>query len=266
MIDKNKLEASKLAELELHNTILADKYSEVREGSNKFSRYYQNLWLEEMLSLVDGDQTKEVLDYCGGTSLLFPYIQKFFPQANYTVLDLSDGMLAVGKKRFANVSKFSSIQADGENMIEVKNESFDLVISRGAIHHLPHPEQGLREIYRVLKSGGSLIISEPTSNFLVNGFRKFFYKVVAHFSGTHKSFTNKELNNLLREAGFKINKVKRFGFLAFPFGLPDIVPFLGIFPFWLLRPLVTVDKILVKIPIIKTFYFTTLIEVKKELD
>jgi ubiquinone/menaquinone biosynthesis C-methylase UbiE len=41
------------------------------------------------------------------------------------------------------------------------SEHFDIVISRSVIEHLPDPEQVFREFYRVLRSGGRVVIVTP---------------------------------------------------------------------------------------------------------
>jgi ubiquinone/menaquinone biosynthesis C-methylase UbiE len=52
--------------------------------------------------------------------------------------------------------------ADAEKL-PYADGSFDLVVARGALHHLPDPLQGLQEIRRVLEPGGTaIILAEPT--------------------------------------------------------------------------------------------------------
>jgi len=43
------------------------------------------------------------------------------------------------------------------------DDSFDLVVARGALHHVPSPGDALREIRRVLEPGGvAVVLAEPT--------------------------------------------------------------------------------------------------------
>jgi len=39
--------------------------------------------------------------------------------------------------------------------------SLDVIVCRGSLHHVPLPQKALDEIYKSLKKGGSLILSEP---------------------------------------------------------------------------------------------------------
>jgi len=259
-LDKSELSKEKLIELKLHDKYISKQYENIREKS-KFSIFYQKVWIEEMLDLVRVHHSN-ILDYGCGTSILFPFINEKFRNCRYTGIDISDKMLDIGRKRFRKYKNFKVYQQDGENL-KFKKETFDLVVSRGAIHHLPYPKKGLKEIRNVLKNGGVLVICEPASNFIIKAFRLILYKFSSHFSSTHRSFTNSELQNLIKKNGFKIIKYKRFGLLAFPFGFPDIIPIFRYFPFGFLKFLVYLDRILLKIPIINIFSWNLIIMAEK---
>lgn len=54
--------------------------------------------------------------------------------------------------------------ADGE-LLPYADDSFDLVVARGALHHLPDPLAALVEFRRVLQPGGRVVVlAEPTPN------------------------------------------------------------------------------------------------------
>ena len=261
------LNKKKRRELELHNKILFDNYNEIRE-KKKFSRYYQDYWMGELLNLYSSVNSKntprlKILDYCCGTCILFPHVNKRFSKCQYLGIDLSDKMLDVAKSRFKGFKNFKVDQQDGEDL-KLKRNYFGLVLARGAIHHLPNPSKGLNEIKRVLKDNGRLIISEPTSNKLFKMFRSILYKSSSQFTPSHKSFTYSELKKLLGDSGFKIIKLRKFGLIAYPFGLPDILPLVRYVPSVFLKPLIKIDEILLKIPVIRNFYWTILIIAEKK--
>jgi ubiquinone/menaquinone biosynthesis C-methylase UbiE len=57
------------------------------------------------------------------------------------------------------------LAADAENL-PFKDEVFDGVFMVASLHHLPNPEQGMRELFRVTKPGGCvLVLREPASWF-----------------------------------------------------------------------------------------------------
>lgn len=66
------------------------------------------------------------------------------------------------------------------------DQSFDLVTTAFGFRNLANYEAGLREIYRVLKPGGTLAIlefTEPPDNFLGNLYRWYFCSVLPRIGG-----------------------------------------------------------------------------------
>ena len=59
------------------------------------------------------------------------------------------------------------VVADGERL-PFKDESFELVSCLGTLEHFLHPIQGLKEIVRVTKKGGQVLIVVPNSYWLLN--------------------------------------------------------------------------------------------------
>jgi SAM-dependent methyltransferase len=71
-----------------------------------------------------------------------------------------DGSLNVGfAKRFADHPRVRFQQADALSL-PFEDESFDTVSVAGSLHHLADPQIGLRELMRVLRRGGHLIVVE----------------------------------------------------------------------------------------------------------
>ena len=255
-----KLGKSKLEELKLQDNVMSKKYEHIRE-TNRFSKYYHDLWNQKIVDLID-EKPRKILDYCCGTSKLFPFIRKSFNDAEYLGIDLSEKMIEIAQRRFKKDKKFKVCRQDGENL-NLRSNYFDVVISRGAIHHFPHPEKGLREINKVLKTGGILILTEPTSNILIKYLRKVVYSIHKDFSSSHTSFTDSEMKNLLNKNGFEIKSSEHFGLMAFPFAFPDIFPVFKYLPFLALSVLEYTDRFLLKIPVVNTFSFISIIKAEK---
>ncbi|MBT2738627.1 class I SAM-dependent methyltransferase [Bacillus sp. ISL-7] len=85
-----------------------------------------------------------VLDIGAGTGLFSFFIKEKFPNAHITLIDLSEKMMDVSRKRFANYNDIHYVVAD---YTEYKfNEKFDLIISSLSIHHLSDEEK--RKLYK----------------------------------------------------------------------------------------------------------------------
>jgi ubiquinone/menaquinone biosynthesis C-methylase UbiE len=78
-------------------------------------------------------------------------------------IDFAPGMLARAREKITDeVSKRVNFQkADLNNPLKFPNERFDHVIGISVLQAVADPAFTLRELYRVLKPGGTLILSLP---------------------------------------------------------------------------------------------------------
>lgn len=84
---------------------------------------------------------------------------------------------------------------------EVASESVDVVISNHALEHVPDPSAVLREMRRVLRAKGALILVTPFDDFRSAGHRTW-----RPGDKNHHLFTWSPLNlgNLVDESGFQV--------------------------------------------------------------
>ncbi len=251
------MDKSKLNEIKLHDK-LSDKYKNIR-FKNKNGSYYNKIWSEKILNKISKN-FKDILDYGCGVCSFYKYINSKYVDIIYIGTDISFSMINIGKKEFKNINL---VVADGE-ILPFKNNSFDLIIGRGILHHLQNPEKGIKEISRVLKNNQQIIFSEPNNNILLSIPRFIAKKITKHFTETHISFKRKELIKMLKNNDFKIKSIENFGYLAFPFGLPDIIPILRLMPLSFFKILIKIDNILSKIPYIKTLSWHIIILAEKD--
>lgn len=110
-----------------------------------------------------------------------------------------------------------------------KNNSFDKAVCSEVLEHLKDDRVALAEIYRILKPGGSLMISVPSQNY------PFLWDPVSwileHIFGTHikagffsglwnghiRLYGLKELKKKTEKAGFKIEIAEELTFWCLPF-------------------------------------------------
>lgn len=125
-----------------------------REFFDEVERYrYQEYapWMPEVMGFNEF-RGKRLLEVgCGmGTDLL----QFARGGALCTGVDLTPRSIEISRHRFALYGMPGDfLITDGERL-PFPEESFDVVYSNGVLHHTPDTAGGIREIHRVLKSGG----------------------------------------------------------------------------------------------------------------
>jgi len=112
---------------------------------------------------------ERVIDICGGTADLTLLAAKAIgPNGRAILYDFSWAMIEVGKIKAARNShrlKINFVQGNAEE-ISFSSGYFDKAMVGFGLRNLAQMEKGLKEIYRILKPGGKLMVlefSQPTA-------------------------------------------------------------------------------------------------------
>lgn len=108
-----------------------------------------------------------------------------------------------------------------------KNKFFDKIVMCNVLEHLDTPMFALKEIRRVLKDTGKLIIVVPNCDNIIKVFASIIYekKYIYEYKLEHPiGFGTEEICALVKRANFKIISLKKHN--------PEIVTFKIIFPEW----------------------------------
>ncbi len=120
---------------------------------NVYNRRVYNGTGKKVAELIESSDA--VLECACGTGAISRYIA---PKCrNLTATDFSEGMLRQAKKKCQNYDNVVFGKADITH-IEYPDQSFDKAIAGNVIHLLPHPEIAMKELERVVRSGGMIII------------------------------------------------------------------------------------------------------------
>lgn len=234
----------KSREKELHSR-LTQEYEHRQEGT-KNGRYYSKEWLRHMIHLSQQAENARILDVGCGTGILYEVINEENMTCVYTGIDLSEEMLAIGRKRYMGID----LQVmDCENLL-FQNNSFDLIFMRGVLHHLPDSINAIREMERVCKKDGFILISEPAKNFMTKIPRILSKRLTTHFDEEHTDFSLHDLKLMLSQVNINNVEFNHFGYLAYPWGFPDLIPGAKCLPLSILKALLKIDLILAKLPLI----------------
>lgn len=135
-------------------------------------------WLKRTLLKIEKEKT--ILDIGAGQLRYKPYCQHL----KYTSQDLGEytgEQTNVGLQHKWNAQKVDIISDITD--ISVEDESFDASMCIEVLEHVPDPAKAMKEICRVVKKGGKIIITAPVCSlthqapyYNCNGFSEFFYK------------------------------------------------------------------------------------------
>ena len=139
-------------------------------------------WRKKMLQQLAGLNPKTILDVATGTADVAIMAAHMLKPEKITGIDISDGMLEIGRKKTAKLGLQHTIEllnGDSE-AIKFDDESFDAITVAFGVRNFQHLETGLSEMKRVLKPGGKLVIlefSKPKMP-IIKSIYQFYMKIV----------------------------------------------------------------------------------------
>ena len=114
-----------------------------------FSRWRERLW-----SIVDG---KRILEVGVGTGKNVPY---YPADVQVTAVDLSEKMLAQARHRAQELGVRVDFRLMDAQKLGFPNDVFDAALATFVFCSVPDPVAGLRELIRVVKPGGRVLLLE----------------------------------------------------------------------------------------------------------
>ncbi len=102
-----------------------------------------------------------VLDVAGGTAdLARLFLKKTGPSGQVWLTDINSSMLTVGRDRMLDEGHLlPAVQCDGEKL-PFPDNYFDCVCVAFGLRNMTHKDAALRDMYRVLRPGGRLLVLE----------------------------------------------------------------------------------------------------------
>lgn len=132
-------------------------------------------WRKKAIRLFEKDKPQRILDVATGTGDMAIRAAHMLQPKEIIGIDISEGMLEIGRQKIARLNlgtKIELLSGDSET-INFADATFDAVMVAFGVRNFEHLEQGLNEIYRVLKPGGQLVVLE-FSKPVIPGVRHFY--------------------------------------------------------------------------------------------
>lgn len=192
-------------------------------------------WRKKAINIISGKYTRpEILDVATGTGDLAIAAMKLAP-SHVKGIDISEKMLGAGREKIRKkgLSGVIELQHGDSGMINFSNETFDIVMVAFGVRNFSNPLDGLKEMHRVLKTGGVIMVlefSRPSGFPFRQIFNLYFLSILPFigriFSGNRRAYSylpesvmqfpdNDKFIELLHNAGFsELNQEKLTGGIA----------------------------------------------------
>ena len=113
----------------------------------------------ELLELQPGSS---VLDIgCGAGEVCVDIAERISPHGRVAGVDLSGAMVEAAKRAAAAAGRDIDLRVASVYQLPFADESFDVVRAERVLQHLDDPETALREMLRVTRVGGQIMLIDP---------------------------------------------------------------------------------------------------------
>ncbi len=125
----------------------------------------------------------KLLDVAIGTADLTIEILRQQKASHITGIDLSSKMMAIGEQKVAKLGYSNLVTFDygSAQQMPYADASFDAVTCAYGVRNFANMDEGLREMHRVLRPGGELMILEfsyPTNPLIRRGYNLYFSHIL----------------------------------------------------------------------------------------
>lgn len=143
---------------------MAGDNNKIKNRYNRVSKIY-DLMEKPMESILMDDWRKELFEKIEGKKILEvgvgtgKNLEFYSTDKEVTGIDFSEKMLEKAKNKSKDIDHVTLMEMDAENMT-FEDNTFDTVVTSCVFCSVPDPVKGLKEIRRVCKNGGKVIMLE----------------------------------------------------------------------------------------------------------
>ena len=137
--------------------------------------------------IADKDSPVKVLDVaCGTGDFTIEIARKVAAGSEVIGVDISEGMMEIGKEKILKAGVSAEMYVADCEALPYDQNTFDRIAVGFGVRNFEHLDLGLREMCRVLKPDGKLVILElslPSNRFVRGCYMLYFQKVLPFIGG-----------------------------------------------------------------------------------
>lgn len=182
---------------------------EYAEGAARYDRRWA-AYLRGSMALLRPWMAEEpagaLLDVGCGTAVLLDALRGWgMAPERYVGADPSGEMLARAAARVGDGG--AALVCAAAEALPLGDASFDTVVSASSFHYWPRPAAGLREMRRVLRPGGRIIVADWARDFATTWLMEAVTRLTGH--AVVRTYAEREIRALLAEAGLRVVRSRR---------------------------------------------------------
>jgi ubiquinone/menaquinone biosynthesis C-methylase UbiE len=141
-------------------------YEEIADQKGDMISHYQyyapRRRLNETISIIMKEEYESIIDVGCGDGILLKEIEQNCQIKNNSLLLIGMDISELRLRRTIKRTSAKVCNADAENL-PFRGQQFDLTICGEVIEHVPNPENVIKELSRITRPGGKLLISIPVA-------------------------------------------------------------------------------------------------------
>lgn len=181
------------------------EYAKAAQHYDEKWAFYVDSTTRETLKRLPMTPIARVLDVGCGTGELLMRLRAKYPDAWLAGLDPVPEMLDVARDKLSGKEDLRIGYADS---LPWPSASFDVVASCNMFHYISHPVEALREMARVIRPGGALVLTDWCDDYLACRVCNLYLRLTNR--AFYKTYRQAECLDLLGKAGFSDVKLERY--------------------------------------------------------
>ncbi len=191
----------------VNNNSVLKEYTRLAKSYDSRWRDYLEKTQKTAVNCLSAKNNDLVLDIGCGTGGAAIRIAKKLTQGKIVGIDTCQAMLDLAKKKSKNFKNITYKNASAEK-IPFPTKYFDKIISVSAFHHFQNPNTAVKEMCRVIKPKGIIVILDWCRDYFLFKILNLWWRLTnkAHV----KAYDTKEISKILEKEGVKIIEKQKF--------------------------------------------------------
>jgi len=191
---------------------MSDYFTELQATYRSLAPSYDRRWShylkrthERSFDFLGAHSGMKMLDIACGTGKFLDLAARKLSPAFLMGVDPNPSMLEEAQKR---ISDNTILRQASAYEIPADDQSFDRIVCLNSFHYFERPEKALREMRRVMKPNGKLILTDWRANRTTHVILKIALTAIRH--PYHHIYSTEQIQATLKDEGYETNEIHTY--------------------------------------------------------